>query len=148
MKNLFIFICLLIGFVSVQAQTAARPLVISKSGTTNIVQVNADSINKGDIKYIYLYSPTLFTDSKVQIRIDTVPGYSGNKPKIKVYQYSSLDNTNWVYLDSATVVNGVGLYGVTAKVVPYAPYMRYSFKGIDSTQSAKLMINILTVKAP
>lgn len=149
MKKIFCFLMIMIGFtayVPVMAQTAARPIKVVGSQLLNYQAPLADTINKNVTKWFYFYTDNVITDSKVQILTSTGRTYATNKPKVKVYQYSSLDNVNWVYLDSATSVNGSALYGVTAKVQPYSKYYRVGVKGIDSTQTTLIRINAIFVQ--
>jgi hypothetical protein len=146
MKKIISLMILMFAFLGLQAQTAAKPLKVSGSQLLNYQAAQADTVNKDVTKWFYFYTDNVIIDSKVQAYIATGRTYATNKPKVKIYQQSSLDNVNWVHLDSATSINGAGLYGVTAKVAPYAKYYRIGVKGIDSTQTTTFRLNAIFVQ--
>lgn len=136
MKSFLVFLfCLFVYSVSVaQDATISNSQVLTAKGGT------ADTIVKDGVKDYNLYIPTFATDVKVQIFTSNVRG----KSKTKTVVMSSLDNKNWIRLDSTTL-NGHGYY-IVAKNQPYANYIRIRTTAIDSTGTTRFKYNILVRK--
>jgi len=126
----------------------AQTQIISKTLTTDLVWqakgAIADTLIKnGTNNYVFYVKE--FADY-IKVGVSTVK-VRGSYVKFKVVYLTSINNYNWVRVDSTTIAGtATNNFGISAKLTTTSPYVRLLASAIDSTQTVRFTYSILTKK--
>jgi hypothetical protein len=141
MKKLFLICFMLVAFV---ATNVAQDLSVKASRVYSAFGSAKDTINKNQSLTYTVFVQNYASVLKLSVVQDTVSG--PDLASTQTIIQTSLDYANWTNVDTLNVVGNT--FGTTDLILPYANYLKFTTKAIDSTAKVIPKYYMLIEKRP